>query len=96
MDKTKDDQTLAAIGSRLEITRQVFGLKQIAFAARAKIPQNTYNQYEMGRKRPSLDNALALCDEYDLTLDWIYRGDPSGLRYDLASAIKSIQGHRAA
>jgi transcriptional regulator with XRE-family HTH domain len=96
MPRNSPSQSLAAIGERLELTRRVFGLHQLAFAERAKIPQNTYNQYERGKKRPSLDNALALREEYSLTLDWIYCGDPSGLKYDLAAAIKAIKSARAA
>ena len=91
-----DETSMEAIGRRLELTRNVLGMQQIDFCARANIAQNTYNQYEHGKKRPSVDNAIALAEAYSLTLDWIYRGDPSGLRYDLASAIKAVRGARAA
>ena len=86
--------SIAAIGQRLELTRQVLGLAQNDFCARAKIATNTYNQYERGKKRPTIENAVALCDVYDLTLDWIYRGDPSGLRYHTADAIKALRQAR--
>lgn len=82
---------MSAIGLRLELTRQVLGLPQNEFCGRAEIATNTYNQYERGKKRPTIENAIALCDAYDLTLDWIYRGDPSGLRYDTADAIKALK-----
>lgn len=84
----------AEIGERLELTRQVLGMSQSAFAEGAGIPKNTYNQYERGHKRPDLDNAIALAETYSLTLDWIYRGDPSGLRYETAEAIKSLRAAR--
>lgn len=86
---------MSAIGKRLELTRQVYGLAQGDFCAKAKIAPNTYNQYERGKKRPTVENAIALCDTYDLTLDWIYRGDPSGLRYNLADAIKALKQARS-
>lgn len=82
---------MEAIGLRLELTRQVFGLAQNEFCARAKIAPNTYNQYEQGKRKPTIESAIALCDAYDLTLDWIYRGDPSGLRYDTADALKALK-----
>jgi transcriptional regulator with XRE-family HTH domain len=84
----------AAIGRRLEVTRSVFGLQQNEFCDRAGIAPTTYNQYERGKKRPSIESAIALCETYHLTLDWIYRGDPSGLRYDTAEAVKAIRQAR--
>lgn len=83
-----------AIGERLVMLRQVLGLAQYELADRAKIAPNTYNQYENGTRRPSIENAIALCEAFDLTLDWIYRGDPSGLRYQLADALKALKSAR--
>lgn len=83
------------IGERLRVTREAEGLLQNEFADRAGLAYNTYNQYEQGWTRPKIENAIRLCETYKLTLDWIYRGDPSGLRYKLAEAIKSIRQLRA-
>lgn len=94
MRKTLDGTSLEAIGHRLEVTRQALGLQQNEFCARAKIAPNTYNQYEKGKKRPNIDNAIRLCEAYQLTLDWIFRGDPSGLRYETADVIKAIRNLR--
>lgn len=88
---SEDDRTKAAIGQRLELTREAIGLKQGDFAREAGLSQSRYSQYESGGKQPSIDAANQLCDRYNLTLDWIYRGDTSGLRYPLASAIHSLQ-----
>ena len=67
----------AAIGKRLELTRLALGLAPGLFASRAGIGKNTYSQYESGAREPKLKFALKLCQSYELTLDWIYRGDPS-------------------
>ena len=80
-----------AIGERLRVTREAEGLQQNEYAERAGLAVNTYNQYEQGKTRPKIENAVKLCETYKLTLDWIYRGDPSGLRYNLAEAIKSLR-----
>lgn len=77
-----------AIAQRLVVTREALGLRQGEFAARADIAANTYNQYEQGKNRISLDKAIALCDEFGMTLDWIYRGEPSGLKVALWNAIR--------
>lgn len=84
-----------AIGRRLALTRHVLGLQQNEFCERAKIAPNTYNQYERGKKRPTIDNAIRLVETYHLTLDWIYLGDPSGLRYETANAIKAARAARS-
>jgi transcriptional regulator with XRE-family HTH domain len=84
----------SAIAERLRLTRRVTGLGQYEFAERAGIAGNTYNQYEQGKKRPTIENALHLVNTYKLTLDWIYAGDPSNLPYSLAKAIDALQNHR--
>ncbi|MGE3712223.1 MAG: helix-turn-helix domain-containing protein [Hyphomicrobiaceae bacterium] len=93
-DRASDGRTKTAVGERLRLTREALGIAQNDFSSRAGITSNAYNQYEKGVNLPSLDAAHSLCDEYQLTLDWIYRGDPSGLRYQLASAIKALRAVR--
>jgi transcriptional regulator with XRE-family HTH domain len=89
-----NDRKFTDIGERLALTREVFGLSQREFCGRAGISPNTYNQWEKGVKRPDVDGALALRDAYQITLDWIYSGDPSGLRYDTAAAIDALRTAR--
>ena len=80
----------AAVGRRLLLTRKVFDLNQIEFSKRAEILNSAYNQFENGVHRPSMESAMALCDAYHLTLDWIYRGDLRGLRHETAAAILAL------
>jgi transcriptional regulator with XRE-family HTH domain len=93
-NRISDGRDKVAIGQRLALTRQALGLQQNEFAKRAGLASNTYNQYESGTNVPAIDKANDLCDAYSLTLDWIFRGDPSGLRYELASAIKALRAAR--
>lgn len=79
------------IAMRLTLARQAYGLDQQAFGTRAGLSQPQYNQYETGRRLLSLQAAVRLCDEYNLTLDWLYRDDPSGLPADLWLKIRNIQ-----
>lgn len=84
----------AAIGERLRLTREALSLKQREFAMKAGMASNTYNQFERGTKSLSIRKALALCDAYDLTLDWLYRDDPSNLPWGLGDAIRTIKETR--
>ncbi len=83
-----------AIAERLRVTRAVFGLAQGEFAAKADINANTYNQYEQAVRRPSIEHAIALAERYNITLDWIYRGEPSGLKHETFEAIRAIRQAR--
>ena len=83
-----------AIGLRLALTRKALGMTPGVFATNADIPKNTYSQYESGTRVPALPFAIRLCDRFELTLDWIYRGDPSGLKYTLADQIIRLRRQR--
>lgn len=76
------------IGARLRLTRQAFELEQKDFAATAGIAQNTYNQYEQGKRVPNLEMAYLICRHYNITLDWIYRGIPSGLPLNVMNLLR--------
>ena len=76
-----------AIGRRLELTRLALGLSAGAFARSADIGTSAYSNYANGDRQPTVYQALKLCERFELTLDWIYRGDPSGLKYNLAQEI---------
>ncbi len=81
-----------AIGERLRLAWKASGVKsQKDFFARAGIAPNTGNQYIKGKERPSIENAIRLRETYNLTLDYIYCGDPSGLRYEMRDAIAAIR-----
>jgi transcriptional regulator with XRE-family HTH domain len=82
-----DAKSLPAIAHRLRATREALGLSQAEFCRRAGIATNTYNQYERAKGRPELDKAMAICEAFHLTLDWIYRGDASQIPHALARSL---------
>lgn len=86
--RQSNPRSIDAIAERLKLTREALGMRQNAFAAAADLKPNAYNQYEKARGRPELDQAQALCDAHGLTLDWIYRGDASGLPAALVERIR--------
>lgn len=82
------------IGERLRLTREALGLSQAQFARKAEVSSSAYNQYERGRMRPAIDQAIKIRDAHKLTLDWIFLGDNSGLKASLADAIKALRQAR--
>ena len=89
-----DNRLPVGIGYRLTLTREVLGKGQQDFADAAGINASAYNQYERGKRRISVEHAHKLCDHYHLTLDWIYRGDISGLKYQTVEAIRALRTAR--
>jgi DNA-binding XRE family transcriptional regulator len=79
-----------SVGLRLILTRQALGLDQQTFASTAGLKNTTYNQYESGINMPSIDAAHKLCDAFQLTLEWIFRGDASNLRARTEAAIMAL------
>lgn len=82
---------IGLIAERLALVREVEGMTQADFSARAEINPNAWNNYERARKRISLEAAIKLCETYHLTLDYIYLGDASNLPYRLASALDAVR-----
>jgi ribosome-binding protein aMBF1 (putative translation factor) len=64
----------AQIGWRLQTTREALGLSRADLCTAIKCKQPRWSQYETGERKITGTVAERLCDTYDLSLDWIYRG----------------------
>jgi transcriptional regulator with XRE-family HTH domain len=93
-----DDHPEAApirIGQRLRWTREALRLRQVDWCRGLETSQQTWNNFERGYSRISIKEALKVCDVTGVSLDWIFRGDPRLLPYELAQEIR-IQQERGA
>ena len=88
---TANEPDKKIIGQRLRLTRESMRLTQVEFARRAGIAPNTYNQFETGMRLVPPGRAIAICDAYSLTLDWIYRGRMDDLPTRLSKAIEALR-----
>lgn len=88
-----DPYSKEAIGERLLHTRQALGFTttEMCRLMGSSTAGSAYSNYEMGRRRISLDHAFALCASCSLTMDWIYRGDARQLPPDLREKIQRIR-----
>ncbi len=78
---------------RLRETRAALGEANAAeFARKAGLSTNAYSNYENGY-RIGLDAAVALCETYHLSLDWIYFGEPSALLSMPSGVADKIRAH---
>jgi transcriptional regulator with XRE-family HTH domain len=83
------------IATRLRHTREALGVNQREFATRANLKPNRYSQYETGTRPLTIDAAHTICDEFGVTLDWLFRGDRSTLPHRLAINIAQIEAAEA-
>jgi transcriptional regulator with XRE-family HTH domain len=83
------------VGERIAATRRALDLNQSELARRIESPPNKISQWESGTHLPSLPAAIALCDEFGVTLDWIFRGVKDGLPHALAMKIDAQLGKPA-
>lgn len=69
--KPVDPDTL---GGRLRAARLFLNLTQDDFAASAGVKSNTYNQWETNKRKPEMEALIPLCEKWDLSLDYLFRG----------------------
>jgi len=63
------ENELKIVGARIEAARKKKGLTQEELADRAGVSQSMINHIEKGRKKPSLDIAIAIAREFNTTVD---------------------------
>lgn len=84
---------------RLEAFRKAVGATQEELTELLGSEGNSlWANYAAGERRISVDNALILCREYHITLDFIYRNQRLSLPADLAEKIRfqELQAERKA
>jgi len=82
MDKTFSDQA-----SRLVWHRNLLGLSQADYGAKAGLKRAAINNYESGDFQIGLAAARSLRNTYGLSLDFIYEGVSDALPMNLRNAL---------
>lgn len=69
------------IAARLVATRKALGFdsprEQLAFCKQIRVGKTTYNPFEKGGRRITVDVAIKIRKRFTIPLDWIYCGDPA-------------------
>lgn len=76
-------ETLKSLAHRLKMTREALDLTAAELCRQIDCKPNRWSQYEKGERKITLEVANALCDEFGLSLDWIYRANPAQLPHAL-------------
>ena len=82
-------QSPVAIGRRLALIREIAGLSQVKLSRLLGVSQGTVSAFESGARPPGLKIGNRVCDVLGVTLDYIYRGDTSGLPMRTLSEINT-------
>lgn len=90
----RPERSAKSVGLRLWKVRKVRKLSQVEISKRLGIIQATYSSYEVGTRMLSLSVASTFCDEFNVTLDYLFHGDDSGLPLPLAEALADLNGHK--
>jgi transcriptional regulator with XRE-family HTH domain len=77
------------IGYRLKLTREALGHSQALIARTTGIATSTWNNYEKGIRRPSVDEAFKIVSQLHLPIGWIYDGDTTQMPAELLEKIYS-------
>lgn len=59
------------IGERLKALRKSFKITQKTIAAAVGITEVSYQRFEYGTVRPSIETLIALADFFDVSLDYL-------------------------
>lgn len=92
MKLEKDPAWRRMTGDRLRMSRIALGKTQAELARVLLISPQRWNNYERGARPIDIEFAVRLCERFGLTLDWLYRGVMSGLPFELAQRLGSIEG----
>ena len=89
---SSDPTSIVEIGHRLELTRRALGLTQVMIGRLMGATSNgqAWGNYESGKRRISIDHALALTRTLGISLDWIYQGQMANLPPELREKIQRL------
>lgn len=83
------------VGRRLRQTLGLLGLANKAFCQAYSVGTSRLSNWLGGANVADLDKMIDLCDDYGLTLDWIYRGRLGGLPSDFRDKLTAEKGQEA-
>jgi transcriptional regulator with XRE-family HTH domain len=86
--RTVDPTSLQETAVRMKRTREAHGLNQTLWCRLTGLKLAAWNNYEKALRRINIDDAIMICQATGVSLDWIYRGNPSALPTTLAKKLR--------
>lgn len=81
---------------RLENLREKHGYSKKEMSSKLGFTNNVYGSYERGVRRPSLETTIKLADIYDVSIDYLIRGEKyksndTNMPEDLTQLLQTIK-----
>lgn len=77
------------VGARIKIIRTAHAISQGTLAKICGVVPSAVGNWEQGRARPTLAQAKAIADEFDLTLDYIFLGRSYTLKHGINNVLEA-------
>jgi DNA-binding XRE family transcriptional regulator len=91
LDQVLPVNTRDEVGRRLRHLRFAYGYGSIgAWADFIGLGRTAWQNYEAGTRLIKVEEALKLCQTVGVTLDWIYRGEPSMLPMHVLERLRAL------
>lgn len=81
-------ESTKSLANRIKLTRLALEISAADLCKRIDVKPNRWSQYETGERRITTAVAIRLCEEFKLSMDWIYRADPSSLPHSLRMKMR--------
>mgnify|MGYP003375355053 CR=1 FL=1 len=91
---SSNDYPYKDVGRRLAELRTALGMKPAEVCRRTGINPSLWSQFEKGKRRIPIDDAITLRNLFGAPLDWTYLGDSSGLPLRLADILGILPDER--
>ncbi|WP_427108191.1 helix-turn-helix domain-containing protein [Lysinibacillus xylanilyticus] len=79
------------IGSRIKFLRTSYSMNQSVFAKTINISQASLSDLEKGKTKPSVDTLISISEQFNISLDWLIKGNPSfEQQYTNSEKLKGI------
>lgn len=88
MSGTTRQSRMTATGRNLAAVRKAFGLKQSYFV-KYNVEQSRLSHWEKGKRPIDALELVEFCDDYDVSLDFIFRGKLSSLSQETREKVEA-------
>ncbi len=82
-----DKNEILQIGLRLRASRAALGMTSKDLCSILGVQQNTYSQWESGARTPAWYVMVKFSRIYQISMDWIYAGNPTGIEAELMRKV---------
>jgi transcriptional regulator with XRE-family HTH domain len=84
---SRTDEYKSQCGFRLRALRLALELTQVEAARAAGITKAAWGNYEQGKRLPDSMAFFRFSQTYNVTFDWVFKGNVSGLPAEIAARL---------